>query len=932
VPNLFDAIYNTFRVLPVLLLAFYFYAMICLCIDRTRDPVKEAPMPFPLLATKLYFPPVRADQVLRPRLTGILERGLRGRLTLISAPAGSGKTSLMSEWHAHSGEKVTVAWLSLDSDDNDPLRFLTYFSAALESAVPSLTGPIISMLQSTEPPGPDFIASALLERLGTLPIEFVLAFDDHHLINNIFIHDFFNRLLSHPLPALHIAILTRADPPLPLARMRVRNELVEIRANDLRFTVEEVEAFFSKTMRLLISTDQAVSLEMRTEGWIAGLQMAALSMQGSEDVNNFINSFKGSHRYVVDYLIEEVLDRQSEVMRDFLLETSILERMNAALCNAVTGKEHGQSMLEKLEQANLFVVRLDNERLWYRYHHLFADVLQNRLRQSSLSDVNNLHCRAADWLEKNQYLPEALRHALACGDKERAGRIAEQKDAQLLARGERVALLNWLQSVEELVPIHPMLSIDKAWALILTGQPAQVDSLLKQAEGLIPNDPTDARSQHMRGNIAAIRCYQANITGDASSGLTLGKQALQILPESDAGTRGVVHLAMASAHVLLGEYENAIQLAEQASHLGKLSGNIHVAILAKLSMANLLMALGQNHRSVEMYRQALPLAVQPDGEILPIAAHAYSGLSRLMYEWNDLNTAQDYAQKAFYLGQNWGAVDTLVTAHVMLARIRQAYGDEGGAEESISAAENLVRTRQVSSSGPGWVEMARVWLWLAQGNREACNGWLKAHANLITGQTGVDGSERLILARIQLSLGDHEAAMQIISQLLHESEAAGHTGAVIELLVFQALVWQQRGEIASAMKVLERALDLAAPEGYVRVFLDQGMQMKVLLRQLKVENGDLMNYTHKLLAFFDCVPSVVPSSLADGSQPLIDPLSGRELEVLRLVAAGKSNHQIADELFLATGTVKKHLNNIFGKLGVQNRTGCVAQARELHLL
>jgi LuxR family maltose regulon positive regulatory protein len=344
------------------------------------------------------------------------------------------------------------------------------------------------------------------------------------------------------------------------------------------------------------------------------------------------------------------------------------------------------------------------------------------------------------------------------------------------------------------------------------------------------------------------------------------------------------------------------------------------------------MALGQNHRSEEMYREALPLAVQSNGQMLPIAARLYSGLSRLMYECNDLNAAQDYAQKAFDLGQNWGDVDTLVMARVMLARIRQAESDEPGAEESFSAAESLMRSRQINSRGPAWVEMAHVWLWLAQGNLEACQGWVKAHANIVPDQPGVDGSEHLILARILLAQGNPSAAMKIISQLLQECETVGRTGAVIELLVFQALALQQKGDIASALKVLERALFLAAPEGYVRVFLDQGMPMKTLLRQIKVESASLKNYLNKLLASYESASSLVHAYSTDGSQPLIDPLSARELEVLGLVAAGKSNQQIANELFLATGTVKKHLNNIFGKLNVQNRTECVVRARELQLL
>jgi ATP/maltotriose-dependent transcriptional regulator MalT len=889
-------------------------------------------MPISLLATKLYFPTVRPNLVPRIRLTSKLERGLHGPLTLISAPAGSGKTTLMSEWHAHAGQNVPVAWLSLDSDDNDPLRFLTYFSAALDRAVPSVADSSLFLLQSSEPPPLDFIITTLLETLAALTIEVVLALDDYHLITNIIIHDFLNRLFAHTLPAFHLVILTRADPPLPLARLRVRNELVEIRADDLRFTVDETAMFLSQTMGRSLSPEQVAALELRSEGWIAGLQLAALSLQGNEDVNTFIQSFSGGHHYLVDYLLEEVLNRQTESMRDFLLKTSILERMNASLCNALTGSADGQSMLYELEQVNLFVTALDHDRHWYRYHQLFADVLRNRLSQSRLVDLNDLHCRAADWLEQNECLPEALRHALACGDKDCAGRIAEQIDAQMLARGERVALLNWLQSVEELVPLRPMLSIDKAWALILTGQSEPVEALLLQAERLIPDDAADEQSQHMRGNIAAIRSYMATILGDVTGGLDLGRHALAILPESDLSVRAVVHLALGSALVLRGEYDPAIQLVEQASRLGKLSGNIQVAVLAKSSLANLLMTLGQYHRSEENYRQALLLATQPNGQMLPMAAHVYSGLSRLMYEWNDLNAALENAQKAFDLGQSWGDVDTLVTAHGMLARIRQALGDEKGAEESISSAERLVRMHQIASGGPGWVEMVHVSLWLAQGNLAACKDWRKAHADLLSGQTGGDGSTRLTLARILLAEGNQTAAMQLISKLLQESDSLGHIGALIELLVFQALACQLSGDISSGLQSLERAIVLAAPEGFARVFLDQGAPLKSLLMQLKVERPDLKKHLQRLLASFEDAASVLSQSSTGIPQPLIDPLSRRELEVLRLVAAGKSNQQIADELFLATGTIKKHLNNIFGKLSVQNRTECVSRARELQLL
>lgn len=879
-------------------------------------------MAISLLTTKLYFPSARPNLVPRPRLVERLNVGLKGPLTLISAPPGFGKTSLLSEWRAGAQTGMTVAWLSLDEGDNDPARFWSYLTASLEMAQSTTFDSTRLLLQSPQLVESETIISSLLQALAPFPNDQVLALDDLHVISSAQLHKALAFLIEHLPPNLHLVILTRADPPFLLARLRARNQLTEIRAADLRFTSDEAIKFLSQTMGLSLSAEDASSLETRTEGWIAGLQLAALSLQGREDAGGFIKTFTGSNRYIMDYLVEEILQQQPEPVRTFLLQTSILRRMNRALCNAVTGQRDSEAILMELERRNLFVVPLDAERHWYRYHHLFADVLQNCLEQTSPGDLPELHRRAAAWLEENKFVFESLQHALAGGDTSRAASLAEQINAQLLARGELMNVLSWLKAVDGLIVERPILCIQKAWALLLTGQPADVESFLIQAERLLFDHVEDDEKRYVRGDIVAIRCFFAARSGNPARALELGQQALKILPENYPGSRCVVYLSMGGASILYRDFTSAFQFMQEASRLGQQAGNLNVAVTALSSMAGLLTKMGKLFQADEMYRTALSLTTA-SGQTSPMAARVHSGMAMLSYEWNDLDVAQEHVRQAYEFEGNWGNADTLVSSQVMQARIHQARGDERAANEVMHSVEELLQTRRLTATGPGWVDMVRVWLWLAQGNLEACNRWVDAHPNVPVEQfTGEE--ERLILARILVARGDHEEALKRLTVLIRENESVEFMGNIIELLILQALALKHKGDQSAAQETLLRALALAEPEGYIRVFIDQGKPMQELLKKVK-SDGQTRKYLNKLLASFG-------GESTQGAQPLIEPLSERELEVVSLLANGLSNQDIAEKLFVSVGTVKAHTSNIYRKLDVNSRTQAIVRAKELGLL
>jgi len=904
----------------------------------TVNPPGSVPHRAPLLSTKLYIARPRPDLLPRPRLTQRLNDGLHRKLTLISAPAGFGKTTLLSEWSLQS--KRPVAWISLDEGDNDPARFWAYFIAALQTLQVNVGDAALAAFQSPQPPPMEVVLTALINEIAIIPEPFALVLDDYHVIETQPVHSALTFLLNHLPPQMHLIIATRADPPLPLARLRGRGQLTELREADLRFTTDEAAAFLNQAMGLNLSAEQVAALEERTEGWIAGLQLAALSMQGRSDIPGFIAAFAGSHRYILDYLAEEVLQRQPEGVQTFLLQTAILDRLSGPLCDTVTGQGDSQTMLERLERANLFLVPLDEERRWYRYHRLFAELLRAYLQREQPNRVPGLHRRASEWYEQNGLLAEAVGHALAAKDFERAARLVEQAAPQMLMRGELVTLLGWLAALpDERIRAWPALCTYYAWVLTLTGQLDAVEPRLQDAEqGLQPDIPA-AELQDLLGQIAAIRAYIAALHRDVPHAIELARQALEHLPEENPAVRAFVAFTLGGACLLSDDVAEACQAFAEASALGRAAGNVHVAIPALCNLAGLRALQGQLHQAAGLYQEALELATPSlahqregrGGRTLPVAAMAYSGLGGLLYEWNDLEGAMRHLREGIEQSKQWGNVDALASSYARVARVLQAQGDEAGALEALKEAGQLVRRHAVIPTTAARVAAYQASLWLAQGNLGAATRWVQERGLSVDDELGyLREPEHIALARVLIAQGKYDEALQFLARLRQAAETRGRMGSLIEILVLQALALQSQGNTTQAMPALERALSLAEPEGYVRLFVDEGAPMAKLLRQA-LSRGIAPNYVSRLLAAFGAEEQ--RGEEAEKRAPLLlEPLSERELEVLRLLAAGLSNREIAEKLIVAVGTVKAHIHNIYGKLGVQSRTQAVARARELGIL
>jgi LuxR family maltose regulon positive regulatory protein len=734
--------------------------------------------------------------------------------------------------------------------------------------------------------------------------------------------------LAHQPPTLHLVIATRADPPLPLARLRGRRELTELRAKALRFTQDETDAFF-RQMSLQLSREEIDALEHRTEGWITGLQLAALSLRDQEDAAAFIADFTGSHRYVLDYLTEEVLRRQPPEIRAFLLQTSILDRMTAPLCEALTEPESSppaQATLERLEAENLFVVPLDEQRRWYRYHRLFADLLRARLEDEQPKRVPRLHARASAWYERHGMVEAAFQHVLAGGNAELAARIAETHGRPMLFRGELTTLVRWIESLpDDRLGKSPELSALSAWVHLLIGQIPAVERYTRQTEQLLSDS-----DHRLHGDIAAIRAYVAAERGELARATTLAEQALQRLGDEQRGEQGVAYFVLGGARLMQGDLTGAAQAARQAADVGQQGGNIHIVLPALNTLVSVQMRLGALHEAQSTVERALDKVTLKGGELLPIAAGPLSALAELAAEWNDLERAAHYAQKAVELSERWGNQDNLCANYLTLSEIMLAQNAIDEAESAYEAAQTVICNATVMPSFLTYLRTAQARLWLTHGNLAALTTWIR-DTELPTPLTPVHADEALTLARAHLALDDLDAATQVLTHVREMARAHKMTTARIGALALQAVVHRRQGESSQAQAVLLEALALAEPEGYVRRFIDLGAEMTALLREINRSQQPLhlSRYVESLLQAAGEPPETSPRQ----PQPaLIEPLSERELEVLATVAEGLTNRETAQRLFIAESTVKSHLNSVYGKLDVSNRTEAVAKARKLKLL
>jgi LuxR family maltose regulon positive regulatory protein len=874
------------------------------------------------------------------------------KLTLIVAPVGYGKTTMLSEWIPQSERCVT--WVSLDDGDNDPVRFWACFIAALQMLAVEIGRNSLALLQSLQPPNAEVYLTTLLNEIAAFQGNFVHVLDDFQVIHSQPVQAGVQYFLEHMPPNLHLIISSRVDPPFPLSRLRVLDQLNEIRMEDLRFTPDETAAFLKQTMRLDLSREQVFSLETHSEGWIAGLQLAGLALQSHEQqpdhqmVSDFIQAFTGSNRYIVSYLVEEVLSKQPPGLLNFLLRTSILDRLCGPLCDAVTGEPGGGAILENLEQANLFITPLDEKGVWYRFQYLFAEVLQARLRRSQPGMLRELHTRACVWYEDNGFLAEAVKHARTAGDDFRVADLIERERWTMLTRGEASTLHQWLDQLpEEVVKRSPSLSTTYAWIFSLLRQTESIEPHLRDAETALGEKSTrtaDLEAQikdGILGEIAMLRAAVALSQSNIPRALELCRFALEQIPEENALMRSFATYFLGQSERRGGHLIEAGRFFAQSHAFSLQADNTLIAFHALANLTNIQISMGKLNEAFETSQRILKITADQRRQAMPVAGLAYYGLCKLHYEWNELELAEKYARLGVESGQRGGMTGLQFTCRYVLAQALQSQQDSTGADQVLREIASLNEQHpNPVNSGYAAVWVAR--LRLRQGQIEGAVRWVD-HCGLRADDTDLPYSrelEYLTLAGVRIALGEPDTVTPLINRLEQAAISGNRTGSLISILILKALAQKSQSDVPGACLVLERALLLALPEGYIRSFIDEGKPILDLLTDLRVstnakpgqavENSSLslLDYIDRLMAVFSLPAHFAPQS----SGIIIEPLSDRELEILRLIASGASNAEIASSLFIALSTVKSHANHLFGKLGVNSRTQAIVRAQELALL
>jgi len=907
-------------------------------------------MPLTLLSTKLYIPPARENIIERPRLVAKLLSGVDrpSSFGLLSGSAGFGKTTLLSDFTLHLQQPV--AWITLDEGDNEYPSFWTYLITACQSILNGVGEAALELLNKPQQLPDETVPTILINDLITHSRPVVLVLDDYHEIQNPSIHNSLLFLLDHLPDNLYIVVSTRIDPPWPLARYRALNRLIEIRAQDLRFSVQEATKFLNRTMGLDLTGEDVAALEERTEGWIAGLQLAALSMQGRDDVSAFVKAFTGSNVYVAEYLVEEVLQRQSEEIQTFLLKTSMLKRMNADLCEAVTGYQDGQAILQELHRENIFVIPLDNEGKWFRYHHLFADLLNARLRQShSSEEIAALQLHAADWYERNGFAPEAVNSALAAKDFERAVDLVQKSARDLIFTGQLNILNSWLEAFPEAIfDAHPSLAFYQFWIDVLQNKADLSARAIQEKEGLLKSLPPSPENDRLKGELMAVICRAIALSGRTSEGIRLAQEALSYLSVDDLAPRARVNSALATAHDLEGRLEEAKPLYDESISQAIAAGEYRLAAHTLMLKGLIQIHYGHLHEAAKTYQTIVDMVpADPPSEnstgnvrsskvFLP-AGQGYIGLGCVHLEWNDLDVAENYLERGMDLCHQ-GGLDGVFIGKVRMSRLRQARGDLDGALEEIQLPEQAQRVDDFN------VAIRQIQINLVRGDIDGA--WRRAAplAEMLSSDSVPKPPVifleiiEAIIARVYLARGEIERALQLLEELQSTAEPGGRLGSLIEVHLLRALAYvkQNVGNVTpDSIKSIGYALELAEKQGYVTLFLEKGPSLIPLLNAVierQTTPEQVKKYARQLLGAFDRVGTYTELRSASEADGLVEQLTPREMEVLELLAVGDSNQTIADKLVITVRTVKKHTGNIYGKLNVNSRIQAVAQARELGLL
>lgn len=888
--------------------------------------------------------------VSRPRLVERLRQGVSRKVTLISAPAGFGKTTLLAEWLTDaSGKKQTTAWISLDIGDNDPTLFWSYFIAALQTLKADVGESALALLYASQASPITSVLSALINEVNKIEHDFALVLDDYHLVANEEVHSALVYLIGHLPSRMHLVIASRTELPFPVARLRARGELTELRVDDLQFTTDEAAAFFKRSMGLNLTDNDVAALEHRTEGWIAGLQLAALSMQGRNDAHEFVDTFGGDDRYIADFMVEEVLGHQPENIRRFLLKTSILSRLNGSLCDALTGQKNGREMLQSLEQSNLFVIPLDDKRHWYRYHHLFGDTIREILVREYSEEVSDLNERASVWYEKEGLLNEAIQHAFEADNSLRLADLIETIADDMYANGQSTTLYSWLKKLPEDVSINrPVLSFWRGWAYMDRGEFEAPIKYFQEAERLLGDYTEEANKglaanivivdkkqfRALPGRLATALAMSAQALGDAAGMITYAQRALNLLPEEDYLFRGGTTVILGLASWARGDLERAYQVIAEGFSVVEKTGEVLFQISGTYLMADIRVAQGRLREALGLHKRLLRLADKQTGPVIRGTADIHLCISEILLEQGNYALALEHFETGKKLGEdatNAEFRDRWVSTE---ARFKEILGEYDAALELLDDAEQLYMLGPVPCARPYAARKARIWI--VQERFSEALAWAQAQDLSVDDELSyIHEYEHITLAR--LLIAQHQVEPELLEQakhfltsLLKASEEGGRRGSLIEILMLQVVVNQLEGNTSNALALLKRALDVAEPEHHVQVFVAEGKALHELLKAAITEGigGDFARQLYAAIS----KTAAHTDRVHRGEGVLIEPLSNREIEVLRLIAAGMRNQEIADHLYISLATVKRHISNMYGKLEVSHRTEAVAKANDMNLL